>query len=108
MGVYYINGGDNMSCPNCEQKTMRNEEDKKKLLSRLNRITGQLDGIKKMVLDDRYCGDILIQLAAADKAVKSLASLILDNHMHSCLIKSLNEGDTSKIDEIVEMFRRFS
>ena len=108
MGVYYNNGGDNMSCPNCEQKTIRTEEDKKKLISRLNRITGQLDGIKKMVNEDRYCGDILIQLSAAEKGIKALASIVLDNHMHSCVVKSVKEGDTSKIDEIVEMFRRFS
>ena len=98
-----------MACKYCdENKTIRSEEDKKKLISRLNRINGQIDGIKKMVSDDRYCADILIQLSAADKAIKSLASMILDNHMHSCVLNSIKEGDTSKIDEIVDLFRRFS
>ena len=98
-----------MGCKYCdEKKTIRSEEDKKKLISRINRISGQLDGIKKMVNDDRYCSDILIQLSAADKAIKSLASIILDNHMHSCVLNSIKEGDSSKIDEIVDLFRRFS
>ncbi|MBQ7642126.1 MAG: metal-sensing transcriptional repressor [Acholeplasmatales bacterium] len=90
------------------KKTTRSEEDKKKLISRINRIKGQLDGINKMVEDDRYCADILIQLSAADKAIKSLASVILDNHMHSCVLDGIKEGDLTKIDEIVDLFRRFS
>lgn len=90
------------------KKTTRTEEEKKKLISRINRIKGQLDGINKMVEDDRYCADILIQLSAADKAIKSLASVILDNHMHSCVLDGIKEGDLTKIDEIVDLFRRFS
>lgn len=90
------------------KKTTRSEEEKKKLISRINRIKGQLDGINKMVEDDRYCADILIQLSAADKAIKSLASVILDNHMHSCVLDGIKEGDLTKIDEIVDLFRRFS
>jgi len=90
------------------KKTTRSEEDKKKLISRINRIKGQLDGINKMVADDRYCADILIQLSAADKAIKSLASVILDNHMHSCVLDGIKKGDLTKIDEIVDLFRRFS
>lgn len=97
-----------MECKCCNRKTIRNEEEKKKLNSRINRIIGQLEGIKRMVDDDRYCGDILIQLSASDKAIKSLASIVLDNHMHSCVLNSVKEGDTTKIDEIVELFRRFS
>ena len=97
---------ENKEC--CCKKTYRTEEDKKKLLSRTNRIIGQLDGIKKMIDNDRYCADILIQLSAVDSAIKSLASVILDNHMHSCVVNSIKEGDSSKIDEIVDLFRRFS
>ena len=91
----------------CCKMTHRDEEEKKKITSRLNRITGQLNGIKKMVDEDKYCGDILIQLAAADKAIRSLASVILENHMHSCLVDGIKNGDTAMIDEIVELFKRF-
>jgi DNA-binding FrmR family transcriptional regulator len=98
-----------MAC-NCNKniKVNRSDDDKNKLLSRLNRITGQLDGIKKMINDDRYCADILIQLSAVDKAIKSLASVILDNHMHSCVLNGIKDGDYEKLDEIVDLFRRFS
>lgn len=89
-------------------KKVRSEDEKKQITSRLNRISGQLDGIKRMVDEDRYCADILIQLSAVDKAIKSLASIILDSHMHSCVLNGIQEGDLSKIDEVVELFRRFS
>lgn len=92
----------------CERKKIRSEEDKRKLNNRLNRIIGQLQGIKKMIDDDKYCGDILIQLAASDKALRSLSNVILEEHMHTCLVKSINSGETKEIDEILELFRRFS
>jgi len=96
-----------MSCC-CEKKTIRSNEEKKKLISRINRIKGQINGISNMIYNDRYCDDILIQLSAIDKSIKSLAAVILDSHMHNCLTKSIIDGDTSKIDEIVELFRRFN
>lgn len=80
---------ENKEC--CCKKTVRTEETKKKLLARTNRIIGQLDGIKKMIDNDRYCADILIQLSAVDSAIKSLASVILDNHMHSCVVDSIKK-----------------
>ena len=68
-----------MSCEHCsEKKTIRKEEDKKKLISRINRLKGQMDGIRKMIEDDRYCGDVLIQLAAISSSVKSLSSVIFE------------------------------
>lgn len=92
---------------NEEIKVKRCEEDKKNLVNRINRISGQVDGVKKMIENDRYCTDILIQLASIEKSIKSLASIILDNHMHSCVVKGIKEGDESKIDEVIELFRRF-
>ncbi len=91
---------------NC-QKTKRDAETKKKLISRLNRISGQITGISKMIQEDRYCDDILIQLSSVDKSIKSLANLLLDLHMHSCLIEHIKEGKYESIDEIVDLFRRF-
>ncbi|MCR5423090.1 MAG: metal-sensing transcriptional repressor [Bacilli bacterium] len=94
---------------NCcdENKVIRSEEDKKNLINRISRISGQVDGVKKMIENDRYCPDILIQLASIEKSIKSLSSIILDNHMHSCVIKGIKEGDESKIDEVIDLFRRF-
>jgi DNA-binding FrmR family transcriptional regulator len=92
----------------CVIKTKnRSEEEKKALSTRINKIIGQMNGIKKMIDDDRYCDDILIQLAAIDKSVKSLANVILDVHMHSCLIENIKDGNYEVIDEIVDLFKRF-
>ena len=92
----------------CENKTkVRTEEEKKAIASRLNRIIGQMNGIKKMVEEDRYCDDVLIQLAAVDKSIKSLANLVLESHMHTCLIENVRQGNYKVVDEIVDLFKRF-
>lgn len=92
----------------CNTKTkIREEKEKKELTIRINRIVGQMNGIKKMVDEDRYCDDILIQLAAIDKSVKSLANVILENHMHSCVIDNIKSGNYEVIDEVVDLFKRF-
>ena len=65
--------GDNMGCCCEEKKTYRSEEEKKKLITRLNRIEGQIRGIKKMIEDDAYCIDILTQCCAAQTAFSSLS-----------------------------------
>ena len=94
-----------MDC--CCKKKERIEEEKKDLITRINRIMGSLNGIKNMIEDDRYCDDILIQLSAVDKSIKSLANVMLDNHMHTCLIEHIENKDYEIIDEIVDLFRRF-
>ena len=91
----------------CKKIKVRDEEDKKNLNIRINKIIGQMNGIKKMIDDDRYCDDILIQLSAVDKSVKSLATIILDEHMRTCLVDSIKAGDMTAVDEIVDLFRRF-
>lgn len=55
----------------------------------MKRMIGQLNGIMKMIEDDRYCDDVLIQLSAVDKSIKSLANSILEEHMHSCVVESI-------------------
>lgn len=89
------------------KKRIRTEAEKKKIENHLNRIIGQMQGVKKMIADDRYCGDILIQLSAVAKSVKSLATNILDDHLHSCIVNSIKQGDESAVDEIMELFKRF-
>ena len=89
------------------KKTKRSDEDKNKLGTRINKLIGQMNGIKKMIEDDRYCDDILIQLSAIDKSIKSLANVILDNHMHTCLIENIENGNYEVINEIIDLFKRF-
>lgn len=96
------------NCSHCKMKnTPIPTEKKKSMTSRLNRTVGQLNGIKKMIEDGRYCDDILIQLAAADKAIKSVATALLNEHIHTCLIEEIQKGNVSAADEIVDLFRRF-
>lgn len=91
----------------CEKKTYRNDEEKKIVTNRLSRIEGQIKGIKKMIAEDRYCDDVLIQLSAVDKSIKSLANHILENHMYHCVLNDIERGNLEIIDEVVNLFRRF-
>lgn len=93
---------------NIVKKTHRGEEEKKIINNRLNRIEGQVKGIMKMVNEDRYCNDILIQLTALDNSIKSLSNLILENHLYSCISRDLENGKLETFDEIVNLFRRFN
>ena len=90
-----------------ERKTKRNAEDKKVLKTRLNRISGQINGVTKMIDEDRYCNDILIQLAAIASATKSVATLVIENHLRNCVKKQLDVSNAEVVDEVVELFKRF-
>ena len=91
----------------CGKKTKRSDEEKKRIISRLNRISGQINGISKMVENDAYCNDVLIQLAAVKNSVKSLSTYILENHLCTCVARDLENGELDTIDEIISLFKRF-
>lgn len=95
------------NCCTRYKNNKRSEEEKHNLITRINRINGQLNGVKKMIEEDRYCDDILIQLSAIDKAIRSLTTIVLSSHMHTCLIEELKQGNEEIIDEILELFKRF-
>lgn len=92
----------------CCKKTKRNAEEKKQLLNRINRISGQVTGIKKMLEDDDYCNDILIQIIAAEKSLKSLANIMFENHIYRCVSNDLEKGNMEVIDELTSLFKRFN
>lgn len=79
---------------------------KHQLQNRLNRILGQLGGIKSMIDDDRYCGDILIQIAAVEKALQGVGYIVLQNHMETCVIENIKQGNNEIIDETVELIKK--
>lgn len=93
-------------CCHKRSKT-RTEEEKRALVSRINRISGQLTGVKKMIEEDRYCDDVLIQLSAIEKAVKGLACIVFEEHVHSCLVENIQSGNIEAVDEVVALFKRF-
>ena len=84
----------------------RDAQEKKYLLDRLKRLTGQIDGIRKMVEEDRYCGDILIQLSAAEGAIREIQTKVYKTHMLTCVKDSLLAGDDSKLLESFDLLRR--
>ena len=87
--------------------TIRSDNDKKEIHSRINRLIGQLNGIKKMVDENRYCDDILIQLSAIDKSIKSCANYILNKKIKKYIIDNIKNGNEEVIDEISNLFKRF-
>ncbi len=92
----------------CNKKTQRNDEEKKRIISRLNRISGQINGITKMIENDAYCNDVLIQLSAVEHSVKSLSSHVLENHLYTCVARDLENGEFDTIDELISLFKRFN
>ena len=82
------------------------------LVKRLHRIEGQVRGIERMVEDDRYCIDVLTQIAAVNTALESLAFKILDDHVHHCVAGALASGDTAeaetKAEELLQAVHRFA
>ena len=97
---------ENKKC--CYKKTHRTENEKKLLNNRLNRIEGQIKGVKKMISEDAYCNDILVQLSAIENSVKSLSNLLLEKHLYTCIASDLENGKIDTIDEIVSLFKRFN
>lgn len=92
----------------CNKKTIRGEEEKKIINNRINRIEGQLKGIKKMIGEDAYCNDVLIQLSAIENSIKSLSNHILENHLYSCVTRDLENGKLEVIDELISLFKKFN
>lgn len=91
----------------CHYKNVpRNEKEVKRLKNRLNRMTGQLNGIGKMLDDNRYCGDILIQIAAVESALQSFGYLVLKEHMETCMAEEIRKGNTGTIEEVVELVKK--
>jgi DNA-binding FrmR family transcriptional regulator len=82
------------------------------LIKRLHRVEGQVRGIERMVEDDRYCIDILTQIAAVSTALESLAFEILDDHVNSCVTGAIASGNkkeaTAKTEELLAAVRRFA
>lgn len=95
-------------CAGCEhtKKTPRSEQERKQLENRLNRMIGQLNGIKKMLEENRYCGDILTQIAAVESALQSMGYLILKEHMETCVVEGVQAGDTEIMNEAFELMKK--
>ncbi len=97
----------NENCPACHQRhTPRSDAELKQLKNRLNRMVGQLHGIGRMLDENRYCGDILIQISAVERALQNFGYQVLQSHIEACVAEELREGNTEIISETVELMKK--
>lgn len=96
-------------CCHCgaQKHTPRSDQLKADVARRLNRAIGQLNGIKAMVEEDRYCGDVLTQLAAVESAVKAVSREVMQDHLETCVVERVQAGDTEVINEVMGLFKKF-
>ena len=91
----------------CSKKTtIRSEEERRKLIHRLNRIEGQIRGIRRMVESDAYCTDILMQSAAVNAAVNSFNKDLIASHIRGCVTRDICKGDDAIVDELVKALEK--
>ena len=95
-----------INCSCCKKTTARSEEERKKLINRLNRIEGQIRGIKGMVENNAYCADILVQSAAANAAINAFNKELLANHIRECVARDIRDGRDEVIDELLATLQK--
>lgn len=92
---------ENNCCCCSGKKKDRSENEYKDLVNRLSRIEGQIRGIKRMLDEDCYCPDIMIQVSAANAALNSFNKVLLANHIRTCVADDIRNGNDEVIDELV-------
>ena len=95
---------DNCNC--CRKTKVRDDEEYKSLINRLNRIEGQIRGIKGMVEKDAYCTDIITQVAAATAALNSFNKELLSTHIKTCVAEDIKAGKTETVDDLLATLQK--
>ncbi|MBQ1490153.1 MAG: metal-sensing transcriptional repressor [Eubacterium sp.] len=90
----------------CHKTKKRTEEEYKDLITRLNRIEGQIRGIRRMVEEDAYCPDILNQAAAAGAALNSFNRVLMSNHIRTCVMEDIKNGNDETVDELLNTLKK--
>lgn len=90
----------------CHKTKERSDEEYKRLIHRLNRVEGQIRGIRGMVEKSAYCTDILMQVAAANAALNAFSKELLADHIRTCVAKDIREGKDETIDELVTTLQK--
>ena len=93
-------------CECCKKTKERSESEYKSLMNRLNRIEGQVRGLKRMLDENAYCTDILTQAAAVSSAVNAFSKELLGNHIKSCVADNIRKGNDEIIDELLDTLRK--
>ena len=95
------------NCPNCRLRSdARDPKELKDLESRIHRIQGQLSGIAKMLAENRYCGDVLTQVAAVESALQAVGYQILTTHLNTCVREDILAGKEGTIDETMALIKK--
>jgi DNA-binding FrmR family transcriptional regulator len=98
----------NETCPECQKQKHqpRDPKELKNLQTRLNRIIGQLNGIQKMLDENRYCGDVLNQIAACESALQQVGFIVLKTHMETCVTEDIKAGKEGSLDEALDLMKK--
>ncbi|NRD79434.1 metal-sensing transcriptional repressor [Bacillus sp. BRMEA1] len=94
---------DELGCShqNSDRKSHHSDKVKNNLITRLNRIEGQIRGIKGLIEKDTYCDDVINQISATQSALNSVAKILLEGHLKSCVLERIQEGDLDVLDEVL-------
>ena len=95
-----------MSDAGCCKKTVRSEEQKKKLLNRLKRIEGQVRGLQRMLEEDAFCPEILTQASAVNSALNSFCRVLLTSHLSTCVSEDIRAGREDTVDELMDVLQK--
>jgi CsoR family transcriptional regulator, copper-sensing transcriptional repressor len=91
---------------------MMSDDEKRQVMARLSRVAGQVQGIQRMVDDDRYCVDVLLQFVAAQSALSRAGRIVLDSHIQTCFATAIASGDAGerdqKLSELLDVLDRYS
>ena len=90
----------------CSRMKHRSEKETKDLVTRLNRVEGQIRGIRNMVEEERYCVEILNQVSAVQAALNSFSKELLASHIHSCVVEDIQAGKMEAVDELCETIKK--
>ena len=84
----------------------RDEKEIKQLTNRLHRMVGQLNGIENMLKENRYCGDILVQVAAVESALQAVGYIVLQEHLNTCVVEDVQNGNTEIMSEVMDLVKK--
>jgi len=91
---------------------MLEDDEKKKILNRIRRIYGQVEAVGRMIDDEEYCVDVLMQISAATGALATVGQIVLENHLKTCVLEAMkNDNDADrdeKLEELIKLFRKYA
>ena len=93
-----------MNC--CKRTKVRDDKEKKDLMNRLKRIEGQVRGIERMLEEDAYCPEIMVQVSAVNNALNSFNKVLLSEHIRTCVVEDIKAGHDAVIDELTETLQK--